>query len=167
MTGAFIHPDFRSAVERVLVDEVGGRLSDLYLPDDRNLTDLWAIGRTPDGGSRPNPYRDVARNVRFEGKRTVYIAADGTRTALTVPRGSVTPHGEPLASRSLAAGVWSHFPEADARIYVPATGVFDLGGMADMTVVAGGVVYRVTVDVGPRNLKRFIRDVSHGFRASP
>lgn len=167
VTGAFLHPDFHAAVERVFLDESGGRLTGVYLPDDRALTDLWAIGRTPNGGNRLNPYRDVARNVRLEGERAEYIAADGARTALPVPRGGVAPHDEPLAPRPLAAGVWSNFPEADTRLYVPVSGTFDLGGMADLTVVAGGVVYRVTVDVGPRTLKRFVPDVSQGFRAGP
>ncbi|WP_030160533.1 hypothetical protein [Glycomyces sp. NRRL B-16210] len=167
MTGARIHPDFRSAVERALVDEVGGRLTDIYLPDDRRLTDLWAIGRTPDDNIPGSRFREVARNVRIEGRRTVYVAADGTRTALPVPRDGVTPHHEPLAPRSHATVVWSQFPMADTRVYVPASGVFDLGGMADLVVVANSVVYRVTIDVGPRALKRFVPDVSQGFRASP
>ncbi|GAA2135984.1 hypothetical protein [Glycomyces algeriensis] len=167
MTGAFLHPDFESAVERALADETGGRLTGLYVPDDRTLTELWAIGRAPDGRARVNPYRDVARHLRLKGERAVYTAADGTRTRLAVPHEGIAAHREPLASRSLAPGVWSHFPAADTRVYVPVSGTFDLGGMADMAVVSGGVVYRVTVDAGPRILRSFIPDVSQGFSAGP
>lgn len=167
MTAAFLHPDLESAIARAFADETGGRLTGVFLPDDRTLTDLWALGSAPGGRPPVNPYRDVARHLRLKGDRAVYTAADGTRTTLAVPRGGVVAHREALAPRSLAPGVWSHFPAADTRVYVPVSGVFDLGGMADMAVVSDGVVHRVTVDVGPRILRSFIPDVSQGFRAGP
>jgi hypothetical protein len=167
VTGAFIHPELRSAVERAFAAEVGGELSDLYLPDEGALTDLWALGRTPGDSLPGNRFREVARNVLVRGDAAVYVAADGTRTTLAAPPRGLVPHREPLAPRSTAGVVWSQFPDSDARIYVPAEGIFDLSGMAETVVVADRVVYRVTVDVGPRPLKRFIRDVSQGFRAGP
>ncbi|MEU6857458.1 hypothetical protein AB0B28_01075 [Glycomyces sp. NPDC046736] len=166
MTGAFLHPDLRSAVAGALAAEVGARLTDIYLPDGRAPDDLWAIGRAPDDRTPGNRFRDVARHVRVQGRRALYIAADGTRTALNLPRGALAAHREPLVPRS-AAVVWSQFPAPDTRVYVPVSGTFDLGGMADMVVVSGNVVYRLTVDVGPRALKRFVPDVSRGFDAGP